>query len=122
MFKKINHLLLYLLIIGFSGLEGGVTISTSAQKHIYERHGFNPGSSQKTSQFIRSMDQKKLNAIVSKTVKFGETKNSTHGQGRKIHQYKFNKPIGKTTDGKKAYSLRVVTTSKGNVVTAFPVR
>lgn len=96
-------------------------ISKTSQAHIKQRHWYKANNGPKTSHFNKSMTMRKLDAIATKTIKQGSARPSHHGQGRKTHQYKFNRPIGTTSNGQKAYSLRVVTDRNNNVVTAFPV-
>lgn len=97
-------------------------ISQQSQAHIKQRHWYKANSGPNTSHFNKSMTMNKLDAIANKTINQGSVRPSKHGQGRKTHQYKFNRPIGTDTKGKKAYSLRVVTDRNNNVITAFPVR
>lgn len=97
-------------------------ISQHSASHIKQRHWHKANSGPKTSHFNKSMTMKKLDAIATKTIKHGSQRPSKHGMGRKTHQYKFNKPIGTASNGKKAYSLRVVTDKNNQVITAFPVR
>ncbi len=97
-------------------------ITSSALSHIKDRHWHNANQGANTSHFSQNMTDKKLNRIAAKTINKGSQKPSTHGQDRSTHQYQFNKPIGTTTSGQKAYSLRVVTDSNNNVITAFPVK
>ncbi|CRX38166.1 hypothetical protein [Estrella lausannensis] len=97
-------------------------ISQHSQAHIKQRHWFKASSGPNTSHFNKSMTMKKLDSIATKTIKQGSVRPSSHGQGRKTHQYRFNKPIGTDTKGQKAYALRVVTDKNNNVITAFPVR
>lgn len=94
-------------------------ISTNAGKHIQQRHWYN-APRDNTSHFNKSMTISKLNSLATKTINQGSTSSSKHGQGRKVHEYKFKKPIGTTNSGEKARTLKVVTDGKGNVVTAFP--
>lgn len=97
-------------------------ISPSALSHIKDRHWHNANQGVNTSHFSQSMTDKKLNRLATKTINKGSQRSSTHGQGRSTHQYSFNKPIGTTTTGQKAHSLRVVTDSNSNIITAFPVK
>lgn len=91
--------------------------------HIRDRHWHNANTAQKTSLFNKSMTVKKLHKLAVKTINEGKTKeDSKHGVGRKIHEYSSNKPIGKTSNGQKAHTLRVVTSPKGEIITSFPVK
>lgn len=96
-------------------------ISPSAIKHIQDRHWYNAKQGANTSHFNSSMTDQKLNQLATKTINEGSKMPSTHGQGRITHQYKFEKPVGTTSTGGKAHSLRVVTDAQNNVITAFPV-
>lgn len=97
-------------------------ISPTAIKHIKDRHWHNATQGTNTSHFSRSMTDQKLSKLAAKTINQGSQRASTHGQGRSTYQYRFDKPIGKTTTGQKARALRVVTDAKNNVITAFPVK
>lgn len=99
-----------------------VNISPNAEAHIKQRHWYKVNAGAPTSHFNKSMTVEKLNAIATKTLANGKTYDSAHGQGRKVHEYSFKKPIGTQTNGKKAHTLRVVTDGKKNVITAFPVK
>jgi hypothetical protein len=96
-------------------------IQPHAVQHIKQRHWHNANSGPKTSHFNKSMTVKKLDAIATKTIQQGSVRNSTHGQGRKTHQFSFTRPIGRDTNGNRSKTLRVVTDPKGEVITAFPV-
>ena len=96
-------------------------IPPNSVTHIKNRHWHGANSGPNTSHFNKSMTVKKLDAVATKTIKNGSVRNSTHGQGRKTHQFKFQRPIGTNTHGKKTNSLRVVTDRQGQVITAFPV-
>lgn len=96
-------------------------ISPTAVQHIKQRHWHQANSGTTTSHFNRSMTVKKLDAIAGKAIRLGSVRRSAHGQGRLTHQYRFQKSIGTGTNGKRAYSVRVVSDGKGNVITAFPV-
>ena len=97
-------------------------ISPSAIKHIQDRHWYNASQVANTSHFSHSMTDQKLSQLAAKTINQGSQRPSTHGQGRSTYQYRFNKPIGTTTSGQTAHSLRVVTDAQNNVITAFPVK
>lgn len=97
-------------------------ISSSAMKHIKDRHWVNANQGAGSSHFSHSMTDQKLSRLAAKTINQGSHRPSAHGQGRSTHQYSFNKPIGTTSNGQKAHSLRVVTDAQNNVITAFPVK
>jgi len=124
--KLSRHVLSIVLVFCFSASlivtrDEEARISSSAQAHIKQRHWYYAKSGQKTSHFNRSMTMKKLDAIATKTIRQGSVRPSKHGQGRYTYQYKFRIPIGRNTQGKKSYKLRVVTDSKKNIITAFPI-
>lgn len=93
------------------------------ERHIKQRHWFNaaPG----TSHFNQSMTIEKLHALATETLNKGD-KRLGHN-GKMIHQYRFERPIGTASSGRPAYSLRVVTPAEVpdnqsvHVITAFPV-
>lgn len=91
--------------------------------HIKDRHWHDANPTQKTSHFNKSMTVKKLHTLAVKTINEGTSKaSSKNGPGRKIHEYSFKRSIGKTTNGQKAHTLRVVTSPKGEIITSFPVK
>jgi hypothetical protein len=90
--------------------------------HIKDRHWHNAATGNKTSHFNKSMTVKKLHGLATKTIKEGNTTSSAKVHSRKVHEYTFKKPIGTTTNGQKAHTLRVVTDQKGEIVTSFPSR
>jgi hypothetical protein len=96
-------------------------ISPTAFQHIKDRHWFN-APQDNTSHFKRNMTEKKLTKLATKTINKGSKRHSQQGQGRFTYQYRFRRPIGTTTDGQKARSLRVVADKQNHVITAFPVR
>ena len=118
--KIVFGISLCLVFLSFSSQAEG-RISQSSAQHIKQRHWYHANSGPKTSHFNRSMSMGKLDAISQKTINQGSVRLSKHGQGRLTHQYRFNRPIGRGSNGKNAYSLRVVTDGRGNVITAFPV-
>lgn len=95
-------------------------IPPNSLTHIKQRHWFS-ANTPNTSHFNKSMTDKKVDAIATKTIQNGSVRNSTQGQGRKTHQYSFKKPIGYDTNGNRTKTLRVVTDRNGQVITAFPV-
>lgn len=99
-----------------------IEFTQNGVSHIKDRHWHNANSGPNTSHFNRSMTVNKLHALAVKTIKNGQTSKSKNGQGRKVHEYTFKKPIGTTGNGQKAKTLRVVTSPKGEIITAFPVK
>ncbi len=89
-------------------------------KHIKDRHWFNAQATPPTSRFNRSMTISKLNSMATKAIQQGSNQSSVNG--KKVHEYTFNKPIGRATNGKRAHTLRVVTSPKGEIITAFPTK
>lgn len=118
------------IIITSSFLEAKIAKTTKSHvkfvqngiSHIKDRHWFNASSGTNTSHFNKSMTVSKLHALATKTIKQGSVSNSKNGMGRKVHEYTFKKPIGTNSNGKKAKTLRVVTSPKGEIITAFPCR
>lgn len=126
---KIFLSLFLLLALPFVVVEGKATrqyqqakISSSAYQHIKDRHWYNANSGNQTSHFNSNMTAYKLNGIATKTLNSGRVNHAKGNNGRKVHEYRFNKPIGTTTNGQKAKTLRVVSDGNGNVITAFPIK
>lgn len=123
--KYLRKLIIQFIIVtcvaaSFVQTEANAAISQSAQAHIKQRHWYNASSGSKTSRFQRSMTTKKLDSLAQVAIKKGTARPSKHGQGRLTYQHRFKYPLGVNTNGSKAYSLRVVTDKKGNIITAFP--
>lgn len=97
-------------------------ISSHTYQHIKDRHWHDANSGNKTSHFNRDMTAKKLNDIATRTINRGQQNSSKSYGGRVVHEYTFKDSIGRTTDGKKARTVRVVSDGQGNVITAFPIR
>lgn len=97
-------------------------IPVNVQNHIKQRHWYDAKTGGTTSRFNRDMTMQKLNALATKTINEGSKRASKQGQNRSTHQYKFTYPIGQTSTGKQAHSLRVVTDENNKVITAFPVQ
>jgi len=98
-----------------------VYIPETNQRHIKERHWYNAKTGDTTSRFNQDMTMQKLNELATKTINNGSQEPSKQKAGRKIHQYRFLNPIGVTSNGQQAHSLRVVTDRENKVITAFPV-
>lgn len=86
--------------------------------HIKQRHWYNAQTNPPTSRFNQSMTISKLNQLATKTIQQGQVQPSNNG--KTVHDYTFNRPIGRSNTGKRAYTLRVVTNSRGEIITAFP--
>lgn len=95
-------------------------IPENIQRHIKERHWYNAKTPEATSRFNQDLTMQKLNDLATKTIKEGSQRPSK--KGRSIHQYRFSYPIGVTSKGQEAHSLRVVTDKENKVITAFPVK
>lgn len=89
-------------------------------KHIKDRHWFNAQATPPTSRFNQSMTISKLNSMATRAIQQGSSTLSTNG--KTLHEYTFKKPIGRATNGKRAHTLRVVTSPKGEIITAFPAK
>lgn len=89
-------------------------------QHIKDRHWYHTQQTPPTSRFNQSMTIRKLNNIATKAIQQGS---STPGvNGKTVHEYTFKKPVGWSTNGKRANTLRVVTSPKGEIITAFPTK
>jgi hypothetical protein len=119
MFKKIV-IFLFCAILLCSTTSVQAKISSHVADHIKQRHWY--CSKENTSKFNPTMTIHKLDQMAQKTILNGSVRCSKQGQGCLTHQYHFQHQVGLATNGKKAYSLRVVTDGRGNVITAFPTK
>lgn len=111
----------FLFIIVFTELPTlEATYSYNGASHIVERHWYDAKTNPPTSHFNRSMTIDKLHSMATKAIKKGRIIPSKNGN--RVHDYQFQRPIGTATNGKKAFTLRVVTNPKGEIVTAFPTK
>jgi hypothetical protein len=118
---KKSLLKIFFFIIVLAGLPIlEATYSYHAVSHIKQRHWHNVNLNPPTSRFNRSMTSGKLHSMAMRTIGNGKTMPSKNKN--KVHEYRFRKPIGKATNGKNAFTLRVVTNPKGEIVTAFPTK
>jgi hypothetical protein len=123
----------YLLpLILFFGLIGSPPLATAASplchkqvmfaphavEHIKFRHW--PSSQQQTSKFLASITVKKLKGMIHKVLCKGK-KGKANQPSYIVKEYTFKKPIGRSTQGKKVWTMRVVTNARHEVVTAFPI-
>lgn len=124
--KFIKSLLIFLIIASSSFLEAKntnpVKFAPHQITHIKDRHWHNANSGPNTSRFNQSMTVTKLHDLATKTIHNGSMRPSNNDGGKMVHEYTFKKPIGRATNGKRVNTLRVVTSQKGEIITAFPVR
>lgn len=124
--KFIKSLLIFLIIASSSFLEAKNTNSVKFAPHqithIKDRHWHNANSGPNTSRFNQSMTVTKLHDLATKTIQNGSIRPSNNGGGKSVHEYTFKKPTGKASNGNRVNTLRVVTSPKGEIITAFPLR
>lgn len=124
--NNIKSLLIFLIIASSSFLEAKNTNPVKFAKHqithIKDRHWHNANSGANTSHFNQSMTDTKLHNLATKTIHNGSMRPSNNDGGKMVHEYTFKKPIGRASNGNRVNTLRVVTSPKGEIITAFPVR
>lgn len=94
-------------------------LSSRAIHHIQARH-WHDTPFKNSSRFYSEINLIKLRQLIDQTIHQGSYRRAIYG--RKTYQYRFSKSIGITAQGTEAYSLRVVTDMRGNIITAYPVR
>jgi len=118
--KSISFILITLFC--FSSLQTDAYITQNTQQHIIARHWYINRHTSYTSYFNKTMTMQKVDDIAQKTIHNGSVKKQfRHGRERLVYQHRFNKPVGWKVNGKRAYSVRVITEKNGKVITAFPV-
>jgi hypothetical protein len=95
-----------------------VFFAPNALTHIKVRHWYK--NTKTASYFLPSMNVNKLKVIILKTLNKGQP-GKTGCAAHKVRECAFKKFIGHLHTGEKCYSLRVVTTLKDKVITAFPI-
>ncbi|MGA9659592.1 MAG: polymorphic toxin-type HINT domain-containing protein [Asticcacaulis sp.] len=87
-----------------------------ALEHIVERHWFTSGA-QGAGKFAQGTSARNLKAMIGEASLNGTARNSG---GRIVIEANLGRVIGANINGAASSSLRVVTDTSGNVITAFP--
>jgi len=121
LYNKYFNCFLVCLLFVFSAASLDASIDASRQSHIIERHWHGANQGPKTSHFAPWMTMQKLDALAMKTLHSGSVRQSRINPSILTYQYRFSSPIGKKTNGQFSYTLRVVASKQGRIITAFPV-
>jgi hypothetical protein len=96
------------------------SINGNTLRHINKRHAHNSTATD-TSKFFPSTTDTKIKHLISTTYQSHDlwTPSKTN-PNRLTKEHTFSKPIGKTTNGKPAKTLKIVSDKNGEIITAFP--
>lgn len=102
-----------------SVLAKGYKISDSAWSHILARHAFNSTAAD-TTKFLSIVD---IKSVIKSTLEDSYSVSKyVVGDGKYVIQKQFTSTIGTTTTGEKLNKVKVIISSKGEVITAYPVK
>jgi hypothetical protein len=96
-----------------------VVLTRWALRHIQQRHWPN-SPAQGAGKFAVGTTEESLREMINEAVANGRPRENTHGRPGEIYECDFGHPIGTTINGSPASRLRVVISTRGQVVTAFP--
>lgn len=96
-----------------------VVLTRWALRHIQQRH-WPDSPAQGAGKFAVGITEESLREMINEAVANGRLRENTHGRPGEIYEYDFGRPIGTTINGSPASRLRVVISTRGQVVTAFP--
>jgi hypothetical protein len=96
-----------------------VVLTPWALRHIQQRH-WPDSPAQGAGKFAVGITEESLREMINEAVANGRPRENTHGRPGEIYEYDFGRPIGTTINGSPASRLRVVISTRGQVVTAFP--
>jgi hypothetical protein len=98
---------------------GQVTLTRWALQHIMARH-WPDSTAPGAGKFQAGITEASLRDMINEAVSNGHARHNTHGRPGTIYEYDFQHQIGTTIDGGPATRLRVVVSSRNEVITAFP--
>lgn len=107
---------------GYSQVQTGtdqVILTHSRLQHIIERH-WSDSTATGAGKFQAGITEASLRDMINEAVHNGRARHNTHGRPGTIYEYDFQRQIGTTIDGGPATRLRVVVSSRNEVITAFP--
>jgi len=96
-----------------------VTMTERALRHIEARH-WPDSPAQGAGKFYQGITEDALRELVKEAVAHGRARLNTNGRPGRIYEYDFGRPVGTTINGGPASRLRVVVSSRNQVITAFP--
>jgi hypothetical protein len=96
-----------------------VTLTRWALQHIMARH-WPDSTATGAGKFQAGITEASLRDMINETVRNGHSRHNTHGRPGTIYEYDFQRQIGTTIDGGPATRLRVVVSTRNEVITAFP--
>jgi hypothetical protein len=96
-----------------------VILTRWALRHIQQRH-WPDSPAQGAGKFAPGITEESLRDMINEAVANGRSRENSHGRPGEIYEYDFGRPIGTTINGSPASRLRVVISTRGQVVTAFP--
>jgi len=99
---------------------GQVTLTRWALQHIMARHWPDSTTATGAGKFQAGITEASLRDMINEAVRNGHARHNTHGRPGTIYEYDFQRQIGTTIDGGPASRLRVVVSTRSEVITAFP--
>ena len=96
-----------------------VTLTRWALQHIMARH-WPDSTATGAGKFQAGVTEASLRDMINEAVRNGHARHNTHGRPGTIYEYDFQRQIGTTIDGGPATRLRVVVSTRNEVITAFP--
>ena len=96
-----------------------VTLTRWALQHIMARH-WPDSTATGAGKFQAGITEASLRDMINEAVRNGHARHNTHGRPGTIYEYDFQRQIGTTIDGGPATRLRVVVSTRNEVITAFP--
>lgn len=96
-----------------------VTLTRWALQHIMARH-WPDSTATGAGKFQAGITEASLRDMINEAVRNGHGRHNTHGRPGTIYEYDFQRQIGTTIDGGPATRLRVVVSTRNEVITAFP--
>jgi hypothetical protein len=96
-----------------------VTLTRWALQHIMARH-WPDSTATGAGKYQAGITEASLRDMINEAVRKGHGRHNTHGRPGTIYEYDFQRQIGTTIDGGPATRLRVVVSTRNEVITAFP--
>jgi len=96
-----------------------VVLTRWALRHIQQRH-WPDSPAEGAGKFAVGITEESLREMINEAVANGHSRENTQGRPGEIYEYDFGRPIGTTINGAPASRLRVVVSTRGQVITAFP--
>jgi hypothetical protein len=70
---------------------------------------------------FRTANPRVISNLIDKTLKAGQVSGNTGGRAGLIFTRTFNSPVGTNASGQLVYTVKVVVSQAGKLITAFPI-